>query len=167
MQQAARKRPENPVPDARRERKTYCVYNQTRECFLSFEVTVADTVFSRLKGLIGRLELRSEEGLWVVPSCGVHTWGLLFPLDIIYLDENYRVIHLIEYLPSFRIGPVKTEAETVLELPTHTIYSSQTEPGDELVICTAQEMESRLWRDGAVGMNGKVNRAMNHDRRKI
>jgi uncharacterized protein len=127
-------------------RRAYCVYNQTRECFLSLNVTAADTIFSRLRGLIGRLKLRSDEGIWVVPSRGVHTLGLLFPLDLIYLDEHYRVIHLVEYFPSFRIAPLKTQAESVLELPTHTIYSSQTQPGDELVICVAEEMESRLKR---------------------
>jgi uncharacterized membrane protein (UPF0127 family) len=125
-------------------RRAYCVYNQTRECFLSLNITAADTIFSRLRGLIGRLKLRSDEGIWVVPSRGIHTLGLLFPLDLIYLDEHYRVIHLVEYFPSFRIAPLKTQAESVLELPTHTIYSSQTQPGDQLVICVAEEMESRL-----------------------
>jgi uncharacterized membrane protein (UPF0127 family) len=124
--------------------KTYCVYNQTRECFLSLNVRAADTVLSRLKGLIGKFKLRSDEGLWVVPSQGVHTIGLLFPLDLIYLDENYCVIHLVEYLPSFRIGPFKAHAESVLELPTHTIYSSNTQAGDQLVICRPEEMEYRL-----------------------
>jgi uncharacterized membrane protein (UPF0127 family) len=62
------------------------------------------------------------------------------PLDLIYLDENYRVIHLVEYFPTFRIAPLRTQAESVLELPTHTIYSSQTQPGDQLVICVADEM---------------------------
>jgi uncharacterized membrane protein (UPF0127 family) len=125
-------------------RRAYCVYNQTRECFLSLNITAADTIFSRLRGLIGRLKLRSDEGIWVVPSRGIHTLGLLFPLDLIYLDEHYRVIHLVEYFPSFRIAPLKTQAESVLELPTHTIYSSQTQPGDQLVICVAEEMESKL-----------------------
>jgi uncharacterized protein len=136
--------------------KSYCVYNQTRESFLSLDVTAADTIFSRLKGLIGRLKLRSDEGIWVVPSRGVHTLGLLFPLDLIYLDENYRVIHLVEYFPSFRIAPLKTQAESVLELPTHTIYSSQTQPGDQLVICVAEEMEVRLKGSVAVHRNGQA-----------
>jgi uncharacterized protein len=136
-------------------RRAYCVYNQTRECFLSLNVTAADTIFSRLRGLIGRLKLRSDEGIWVVPSRGIHTLGLLFPLDLIYLDEHYRVIHLVEYFPSFRIAPLKTQAESVLELPTHTIYSSQTQPGDELVICVAEEMESRLKK--VVGVSPRSN----------
>jgi uncharacterized protein len=126
------------------ERRTYCVYNLTRECFLSLGVTVADTTFTRLKGLIGRLRLRSSDGLWVVPSSGIHTFGVLFPLDLIYLDGNCQVIHVVEYLRGFRLAPLKIRAASVLELPPHTIYSSQTQDGDQLVIGTAEEMESRM-----------------------
>jgi uncharacterized protein len=126
------------------ERRTYCVYNQTRECFLCLGVSVADTPFTRLRGLIGKLKLRPDEGVWVVPSRGVHTLGVLFPLDLVYLDENQRVIHLIEHFPQFRIAPLRAHAASVLELPTHTIYSSQTQPGDQLVVCAVEEMEGRL-----------------------
>ena len=128
------------------ERRTYCVYNQTRETFLSLTVAVADTIFARLKGFIGRLRLRSDEGIWMVPSRGIHTLGVRVPLDLIYLDENLRVIHLEEYFPTFRIAPLRAQAESVLELPTHTIYSSQTQVGDQLVICVADEMDQWLGR---------------------
>ena len=124
--------------------RTYCVYNQTRECFLSFGVVPADTTFARLKGFIGRLKMRSDEGLWVVPSSGVHTWALMFPLDLIYLDENLRVIYVKEHFPTFKIAPLRVRAASVLELPTHTIYSSQTQAGDQLVIDGAEEIESLL-----------------------
>lgn len=134
-------------------RRSYCVYNQTRECFLSLGITPADTSLARLKGLIGHFKLRSDEGLWVVPSNGVHTFGVLFPLDLIYLDEMYRVIHLIEYFPTFRIAPLRIKAASVLEMAAHTIYSSQTQKGDQLLICKAEEMVSRL---GAVAPNNSV-----------
>jgi uncharacterized membrane protein (UPF0127 family) len=140
-------------------RRTYCVYNQTRECFLSLGVTPADTTFGRLKGLIGRLKLRVDEGLWVVPSCGIHTFGVLFPLDLIYLDESHKVIHLIEHFPSFRIAPLRTQATSVLELPTHTIYSSQTQPGDKLLICSIEEIAKRFNKVGLAQSNGQEQRA--------
>lgn len=124
--------------------RTYCVYNHTRECFLSLGVTPADTTFARLKGLIGRLRLRVDEGLWVVPSCGVHTVGVLFPLDLIYLDDNHRVIHILEHFPRFRIAPLRIEAASVLELPPHTIYSSQTQVGDQMLICAVEDMANRF-----------------------
>ena len=123
---------------------TLCVYNQTRECFLGLRVAAADTSFTRLKGLIGRFHLRSDEGIWVVPSNGVHTLGVFFRLDLIYLDESQEVIEVIEYFPKFRIAPLRIRAASVLELPQYTIYSSQTQKGDRLLICTPEEMEVRL-----------------------
>lgn len=126
------------------EKRILCVYNQSRECFLGLRVAPADTIFARLKGMIGRLRLRSDEGIWVVPSNGVHTLGVLFPLDLIYLDDDCRVIDLIEYFPTCRIAPLRIRASSVLELPPHTIYSSQTQKGDRLLICAPEEMEIRL-----------------------
>jgi uncharacterized membrane protein (UPF0127 family) len=131
------------------EKLNYCVYNQTRECFLGMRVAPADTMFTRLKGLIGRLRLKFDEGIWVVPSSGIHTLGVLFPLDLIYLDKNHRVIHLVEHFPTFRISPLRTQSASVLELPPHTIYSSQTQLGDQLLICRAEEMETQLKRSTA------------------
>jgi uncharacterized membrane protein (UPF0127 family) len=132
------------------EPRSYCVYNLTRQCFLGLHVTVADTVVARLRGFIGKLKLNSDEGLWVVPSKGIHTVGLKFPLDLLYLDAEFQVIHVVEHLPSFRIAPFKAQAKSVLELPTHTIYWSQTQPGDQLLICVAEEMPIRLKSDGVV-----------------
>lgn len=124
--------------------QTYCVFNQTRESFLSLGVTRADNHLTRLKGLLGRFKLRSDEGLWIVPSWGIHTIGLLFPIDLIYLDEDCRVIHLVEHLGTFRIGPIRIKSASVLELPTRTIYSSQTQIGDRLLIRSTEAMEAYL-----------------------
>jgi uncharacterized protein len=125
----------------RGDRRHFCVYNKTRECFLSLGITVADSTLARLRGLIGRFKLRSDEGIWVVPSSGVHTIGVMVPLDLIYLDASHRVIHVVEHFPTFRIAPIRADSESVLELPTHTIYSSQTQVGDQLLICAAADME--------------------------
>ena len=132
-------------------RRKYCIYNQTRECFLSFGVRAADTTFSRLRGLIGKLRLGPDDGLWVFPSCGIHSIGVLFPLDVIYVDENYRVVHTIEHFPAFRIAPIRTHAFSVLQLPTHTIYTSQTHPGDQLLICAVDEIGSQFNFEAKVG----------------
>jgi uncharacterized membrane protein (UPF0127 family) len=126
------------------ERQKYCVYNQTRECFLSLGVTPADTPFARLKGLIGKLTLKSGEGAWIKPSSGIHTIGVRVPLDLIYLDDQLKVIHLVEHFPTFSIAPLRARSQSVLELAAHSIYSSQTQVGDQLLICVASEMERWL-----------------------
>ncbi len=125
-------------------RKVCCVFNKTRESFLSLNVTVADTHFTRLRGLLGKMRLKTDEGIWVVPSYGVHTIGVPFAIDLIYLDADYRVISLIESFGSFRIGPVRLQCVSVLELAKQAIYSSQTHVGDELLICPPEEMAQFL-----------------------
>ena len=127
-------------------RTTYCVFNKTREAFLSLNVTVADTHFGRLRGLLGKLRLKTDEGMWVIPSKGIHTIGLPFSIDLIYLDADQKVIHLAESFGSFRIAAFRLNASSVLELPTRTIYSSGTELGDELLICSAEDMHEQLQR---------------------
>jgi uncharacterized protein len=124
--------------------KAYCAFNKTRESFLSLSIAPADTHISRLKGLLGRIRLRSDEGIWVVPSQGIHTIGLLFPIDLVYLDANFQVIHLIEHLGPFRVAPIRLQSASVLELPTHTIYSSQTQIGDQVLIYSQEEMHTHL-----------------------
>jgi uncharacterized protein len=116
------------------------VFNVTRQTFLSLGVVPADTHFARLRGLLGKLKLRNDEGIWVVPSSGIHTFGLLFPIDVIYLDERNRVIHLVEHLGPLRISAVRRGCSSVLELPPRTIHSSNTRVGDDLLICSPEEL---------------------------
>src|SRR3954463_13744362 len=109
--------------------ETYCVFNRTRESFLSLKVTRADTHVLRLKGLLGKMSLKSDEGLWTIPSQGVHTLFLMFPIDVLYLDGHKRVIHIVENLGTFRFSPIRRDSTSVLQLRTRTVFSSNTQIG--------------------------------------
>ena len=128
------------------ESQKYCVYNQTRESFLSLGVTVADAAPGQLKGLIEKFTIKPDSGVWVMPYRGIPPARGLSPIDLVYLDSDYRVIQEVESFPTSTVEPLKEEAASALVLPAHTIYSSQTQPGDQLVICVAGEMERRLER---------------------
>jgi len=121
-------------------RRTYCVFNRTRESFLGLRVASADTLFSRLKGALGRIGLKPDDGVWLVPSQGIHTIGMLFAIDLVYLDAANRVIHLVEHLGPFRISPIRINCASILELESRAIYSSNTRIGDELIICAPEEI---------------------------
>lgn len=110
------------------------VYNKTKETFLAFRVNIADSVASRLIGLLGRRSLKPDSGVWIVPANSIHTIGMMFPFDLVMIDKNFRVVSLKELVKPFRIVLPKLRAESVLELPAHTIFRSRTEVGDELVI---------------------------------
>jgi len=105
-------------------------------------VAGADSHLARLKGLLGRLRLKAAGGIWVIPSLGVPTIGVLVPLALLYLDSNRRVIHTIESLGSFRIGPIRKQCSSVLELPPRPLYSSPPQVGDVFLICPPVEMQA-------------------------
>jgi uncharacterized membrane protein (UPF0127 family) len=127
---------------------TYCIFNKTRESFLALNVTCAGTQLARLKGLVGVMRVSQGEGLWVIPSQGIHTIGVLFPIDVVYLDSKDRVIHLVEHLRPFRLGPIRMKCASVLELPPHVIYESQTQVGDQMLIRRPEEMEMDVKKSG-------------------
>jgi hypothetical protein len=136
----------SPSAGGYRESRQHCAYNQTRECFLGLEVTVADLSQANDKEQIATLSLKSGEGLWMTPFSGLPESGMRAPLDLIYLDNDCRVIDAVESFPVFEVAAPSQQPDSVLALPTHSIYSSQTQPGDQLVICVAEEMEGRLER---------------------
>ena len=113
-----------------------CVLNRTRERFVATNVSVADSYFRRLVGLLGKTRkwARAGRGLWIIPSHGIHTIGMLFPIDLIFLDREKNVVHLEEHVRPFRISRVSLKASSVLELPSHTIYRSGTQVGDRFEI---------------------------------
>jgi uncharacterized membrane protein (UPF0127 family) len=133
-------------PEKIMETRTHCAYNQTRECFLGLEITIADLSYAGIVDLMSTVSLKSGEGLWIVPFRDIPAAGLQAPLDLIYLDEDCRVIDLVESFPTFRVSSSSPKAASVLALPVHSIYSSQTQTGDQLVLCIAEEMERRLER---------------------
>ena len=112
------------------------VYNQTRETFLALRVSVADSFLSRLVGLLGRRSLSRESGLWLLPGNSIHTIGMLFSIDVIFVDESYRVVGLRELVRPFSITWPLFRAKSLLELPAYTIYRSRTKVGDQLAIAS-------------------------------
>ncbi len=110
------------------------VYNQTKGTFLAFRVAVADSVLGRLIGLLGRKSLKPDRGVWIVPANSIHTIGMLFSFDVVMIDKDFRVVSVAEMVRPFRVILPKRRAESVIELPAHSIFRSRTEVGDCLLI---------------------------------
>jgi uncharacterized protein len=121
---------------------TVYVYNKTRETFVATAATVADSYLQRLVGLLGKTKRWAcpGSGLWIVPSGGVHTIGMLFPIDLIFLGKEKEVVHVQEYVRPFRISKVSMKAASVLELPPHTIYRTGTKVGDRFEISRSRPL---------------------------
>jgi uncharacterized protein len=109
------------------------VRNLNRNTTLADKLEVAGSGPKRSKGLLGRKSLGPGEGLWIIPCEAVHTFFMQFPIDLIYLDREYRVKKVCAGVPAWRLSACLS-AHSVLELPVGTIRDSLTECGDVLEI---------------------------------
>lgn len=110
------------------------VVNLTRNTELGDRIRIAQTSLTRMIGLLPRRHLSPGEGLLIRPSQGVHTIGMRFPIDVIFLDANFGVIHLHRSMQPFRLTAVHWKSRSVLELPAGTIAASSTQVYDQFKI---------------------------------
>jgi uncharacterized protein len=116
------------------------ISNLTRETELAQCVDVADRSAKRRKGLLGREILSGGEGLWIVPCEAVHTFGMQFPIDLLYLDRYKRVIKIRSNMLPGRISACLS-AHSVLELASGSVRMTHTKPGDRLEFSAASELD--------------------------
>lgn len=112
--------------------RIYSVSNTTKGICIADRAEGAETIFKRMKGLLGRSaqDFQHGCGLWIFPSEGIHTFGMSFPIDALYLDSGGRVIQLYKNLLPNRLGALKLRVQSVLELPAGTLDRTRTEIGD-------------------------------------
>jgi hypothetical protein len=125
-----RLRDRRPLPEIRMR-----VTNLTRQTELANCIVLADRGETRRKGLLGRDRLSANEGLWIVPCEAVHTFGMRFSIDLVYLDRRCRVRKVRREVAPWKLSGCLT-AHSVLELAPGTILETQTQPGDTLEIST-------------------------------
>jgi len=111
-------------------------FNRTRTTYLATELMIAQTHWTRFRGLMATdaFRFRRGQGLWISPSHGVHTFAMRFPIDVVYLDRERIIIHVEEELKPWRLAALRIQAASVLELPVGTIHESQTALGDQVDI---------------------------------
>lgn len=108
------------------------VVNRTRGILLGDRVRTARTFLSRLVGLLGTTAIAEGEGLWIVPCRSVHTVGMRYPIDVVFLDARGVVVGILEGLLPNRVGRVVRDARGALELRAGTLAATGTAPGDRL-----------------------------------
>jgi uncharacterized protein len=109
---------------------------------LGDRIAVADTRATRAVGLLSRDGLDPGEGLWIIPSRGVHTCWMRFPIDVIALDERGVIIDRVVDMKPWRIRLPRRGTAGVLELPAGALDESGTEVGHRIQLAQAQAGES-------------------------
>ncbi len=102
---------------------------------------MADRPFARMRGLLGRRNLPSGEGLLLRPASSVHTFFMRFPIDVVFLDRDLRVLSVAPHLRPWRTAG-RRGACAALELPAGECARRRVEAGDRLVL-TSSPAETR------------------------
>jgi len=107
--------------------------NMTRFKLLGDRIDTARTPLERRRGLLGTANLLRGGGLWIVPCRGIHSFGMRYEFDAIFLDRNGKVVGVHPRFRGNRISRIFWRAKGVLELPAGTIDRTTTRVGDEVV----------------------------------
>jgi uncharacterized membrane protein (UPF0127 family) len=107
------------------------ILNVTRQALLADALEVADAGPCRRKGLLARKSLLPGEGLWIVPCEAVHTFGMQFSIDVVFLDRKNRIVKTRSNVRPGRLSACLS-AKSVIELPSGTVLRTQTMPGDSV-----------------------------------
>ena len=110
------------------------IINKTKGTLLAEEVTTADSPFKRIKGLLGEKEFKKGQALILKPCNSIHTFFMRFPIDVLFLDKDSRVVEAIPSFKPFRLSCIYFKANFVIELPVGIIESSLTREADILTL---------------------------------
>jgi uncharacterized membrane protein (UPF0127 family) len=110
----------------------FVVHNRSRGVILATNVQLADTPRARRIGLLRHKKLEPGEGLWIYPTQAIHTFGMQFAIDVVFLDRRLRVKRIYHRLAPFRLTTLVWGARSVLELVPGSLASTGTAVGDEL-----------------------------------
>jgi len=108
------------------------ILNRTRGTVIGSHVEVADGLWSRVRGYLGRPEPDEGEGILLTPCNAVHMFGMKYPLDVLFLDSRGTVIEVAERLAPWRRTRRVRGARYALEVRAGTVEATGTEPGDGL-----------------------------------
>jgi len=113
------------------------VYNKTKQRVLAADLTVADTLYTRLRGLLGKKHLSQGSALWIKDCPSVHTFFMNFNIDVIFLNEQMQVTRVVKDLPPWRCTRFfQFKNKSCIELSSSTQISDLVSTGDFLDVRT-------------------------------
>jgi uncharacterized protein len=109
--------------------------------FIAHEVRIACSLTSRWVGLSGERSLPTQGGLLLSPARGVHTLGMRFAIDVVFLSRQMRVLGLARGVPPWRVLLAPRGTGRVLELAAGQIAATGLKTGTFILVETARPQE--------------------------
>ena len=110
-------------------------YQLTRPSGPSIKVIAAHSWLQRLKGLLGTRSLEAHQGLWIKPCQGIHTVGMLYKIDVAFLDKHHTITKIDRNIPPFWFSMAPRGTDSVLELAQSGAERHQLKVGETLDLC--------------------------------
>jgi len=111
---------------------TLTIVDRTSGAVVGDQIRFANTALARLVGLLGAAKLNSGEGLLLMPSSGVHTCGMSFPIDVVAMDRHWQVRRVWDHLPPWRVLCPSAATRIILELPAGRAKEVELHLSDQL-----------------------------------
>jgi uncharacterized membrane protein (UPF0127 family) len=112
------------------------LFHADRQRLIVEDLELAEDRRARTRGLIGHAPLTMGQGMMINPCRWIHTFGMSFAIDVVYLSKDWRVVAVSENLPPRRIDRPIPRAQLAIELAAGAIRQSGLRVGDRLEICT-------------------------------
>jgi hypothetical protein len=110
-----------------------CINNVTKGTRVAVHLCLADTFWRRLKGLLGTNSLPMGHGLMIKPCNSVHTFGMAYPIDVLFVDRDDRIIKIVAGMLAGRVA-MAGGSHYVVELPRGTAEQTSCSIGDVLEV---------------------------------
>ncbi|MCC2672130.1 MAG: hypothetical protein K0Q72_4602 [Armatimonadetes bacterium] len=106
--------------------------NATRDGVIATEVFEAGSLWERAAGLLAHPPLQAGQAMWLEPCGSIHTWGMRYPIDVLYLDRSHRVLDVVQHLRPWRIAIAPRGTRVTVELPAGA--AGKVRRGDQLTL---------------------------------
>ena len=101
---------------------------------LASNLEVADSVWRRFMGLMGRPDLPEGSGLCIRPCSSIHMFFMRFPIDVAFIDGDGRVVRAYHGIKPWRTTRVVFGAKAALELPAGTLARAGVREGSRISV---------------------------------
>lgn len=109
------------------------VFDLSKSKTIAGHTKVAKGFLERFRGLIGSAPLQEGEALWIPHCQGIHTFGMAYPIDAVYLNANMKIVRGVEKMRPYSFGPISFQTASVLELSAGSIRKLKIKTGDFLL----------------------------------
>ncbi len=97
-------------------------------------IKIAKSLWGKTVGVMLWKDFGTSKGLLLPSTNAIHTFFVRFPLDVVFLDKDYKVIQVVEGLRPWSFSPIVWKAKHTLELPAGSIKRHKLEINDKIYL---------------------------------